>query len=271
MGILYVVAGPIGNLGDLSQRAGEILASARLVVAEDTRTTQRLLEHLGLAKPLLSYNEHNHRQRVPQVLATLGAGDVALLSEAGTPAISDPGARLVDEAWQAGYQVTPIPGPSAIVAALSASGFPATLFEFIGFWPRTAGRAAKLLDRLADTEATTVAFEAPTRIAKTLPALAARLPERRLLIAREMTKLHEELLRGTCSELAERLVGRSWRGEITMVIEGGAGSPSTEVSEDIQADEGRPGAIARRISRQTGLSRRDVYRVLLALGKDVNI
>ncbi len=270
MGVLYVVAGPIGNLGDISQRAGEILRSVTLVLAEDTRTTKRLLEHLGLSRPLLSYNEHNHRQRVPQVLAALAAGDVALLSEAGTPAVSDPGTRLIDEAWQAGYQVTPIPGPSAVLAAVSASGFAAMPFEFIGFWPRTSGRAAALIEMIAHSEATTVAFESPNRIAKTLPALAEGLPDRRLLIAREMTKLHEELLRGTCRELADRLAGRSWRGEITIVIEGGADSPASE-AEDALPEEGRFGAISRRISRQTGVSRRDVYRVLLALEKDANI
>ncbi len=270
MGTMYVVAGPIGNLGDSSFRTGEILASVDLILAEDTRTTKKLLDHLSISAKLLSYNEHNHKQRLSTVIAALSTGDVALVSDAGTPSISDPGTRLVDEAWRAGFTVTPVPGPNAVIAALSVSGFSASPFDFIGFWPRSSTSASKVIDQLA-ISATTVAFEAPSRLGGTLQTLAEHLPERRLLIAREMTKLHEELSRGTCSELATKLAHRAWRGETTLVLEGapkstGLGRTSTESVSDAEFKDK-----VRRLSRHTGVSRRDVQRVLLALKNNDNI
>lgn len=270
MGCLYVVAGPIGNLADCSTRAGQVLGSVDLILAEDTRTTKKLLDHIDVSTRVLSYNEHNHRQRLPAALAALSAGDVALVSDAGTPSISDPGTRMVDEAWRSGFEVTPVPGPSAVIAALSVSGFSASPFEFIGFWPRSSSGSSRMIDQLT-LSATTVAFEAPSRLAGTLLTLGEHLPARRLLIARELTKLHEELLRGTCGELAEKLADRTWRGEITIVLEGASRAASRKVGSDEPADEAELRERARRISRHTGVSRRDVRRVLLALRNNDNI
>ncbi len=270
MGRLYVVAGPIGNLADCSSRAGRVLESVDLILAEDTRTTRKLIDHLGLTAKLLSYNEHNHSRRMPAVIAALSAGDVALVSDAGTPSISDPGTRLIDEAWRAGFEVTPIPGPSAVIAALSVSGFDASPFEFVGFWPRSPGLASRLIDQLNVAD-TTVAFESPSRLAGTLRALAEHLPERRLLIAREMTKLHEELLRGTCGELAAQLADRMWRGEITIVIDGATKLTGGDARVIESEKEAELKERVRRISKHTGVSRREVRRVLLALGNNDNI
>ena len=270
MGCLYVVAGPIGNLADCSHRAGKVLGSVDLILAEDTRTTKRLLDHIDVSTRMLSYNEHNHRQRLPAAMAALSAGDVALVSDAGTPSISDPGTRVVDEAWRSGFEVTPVPGPSAVIAALSVSGFNASPFEFIGFWPRSSSDSSKMIDQLT-LSATTVAFESPIRLAGTLRDLGERLPDRRLLIARELTKLHEEVLRGTCGEMAEKLADRIWRGEITVVIEGTNKPTGREAGSNESEDEAELKERARRISRHTGVSRRDVRRVLLALRNNDNI
>ena len=270
MGCLYVVAGPIGNLGDCSTRAGQVLASVDLILAEDTRITKRLLDHLNVSAKLLSYNEHNHRQRLPAAIAALSTGDVALVSDAGTPSISDPGTRMVDEAWHAGFEVTTVPGPSAVIAALSVSGFNVSPFEFIGFWPRSSTGASKMIEALA-VSATTVAFEGPSRLAGTLRTLGEHLPERRLLIARELTKLHEEVQRGRCGELAAKLAERTWRGEITIVIEGASMPTGRDVGANESPDEAELKERARRISRHTGVSRRDVRRVLLALRNNDNI
>ena len=270
MGCLYIVAGPIGNLADSSTRAGEVLASVDLVLAEDTRTTKKLLDHLDVSAKLLSYNEHNHRQRLPAAISSLSTGDVALVSDAGTPAISDPGTRIVDETWRAGFEVTPVPGPSAVIAAVSVSGFNSSPFEFIGFWPRSSTGASRVIDQL-EVSATTVAFEAPSRLAGTLRTLGEHLPNRRLLIARELTKLHEELLRGTCGELAAKLADRTWRGEISLVIERAPKPTSRKSASTESVDEAELKEKVRRISRHTGVSRRDVRRVLLALGNNDNI
>lgn len=235
-GTLYVVATPIGNLGELSPRAAATLVSVAVVAAEDTRRTRKLLwpaaELVGkpadaaetppAAPPgprLVSLHPHNYDRREPQLLADLAAGrDVALVSDAGTPAVSDPGGSLVAAAWDAGIRVVPIAGPSAVATALSVAGFPAERYLFAGYVPKKPGRRARFWDWIDQVGETAVLFETPHRIARTLVEMADRWPGRRLLLARELTKLHEELMRETVAGLAAQTEGRAWKGEITLVL-----------------------------------------------------
>ena len=214
-----MVATPIGNLEDLSARALRILGEVDVIAAEDTRVTGRLLARHAIRKPMLSYRAPVERRGLPRVLEALERGDVALVSDAGTPAVNDPGQVLVAAAWAAGHRVVPIPGPSAVAAALSASGFGGPGYVFLGYLPRKPGELRRLLTTLADQERPAVAFESPYRVAKALAALAEVLPDRLVMVGRELTKLHEEILRGTPAEVAERLHGRE-RGEFTLVISG---------------------------------------------------
>lgn len=219
MSTLYVVGTPIGNLEDLTLRAARVLGEVEAVAAEDTRVTARLLARHGLRKPLISYRAPVEGRTLRRVLDALESGDVALLSDAGTPAVSDPGARLVDAAWAAGHRVSPIPGASSVTAALSVAGFAGTGFVFAGYLPRKPGELRRLLASLAASERPVVALESPHRVLKSLAAIAEVLPDRRLTVARELTKIHEELLRGTAAEVLEALGGRA-RGEFTLVMEG---------------------------------------------------
>ena len=216
---LYVVATPIGNLEDVTLRSLRILGEVSAIAAEDTRVTARLLARHGLRKPMISYRAPVERRSLGKVLAALDEGDVALVSDAGTPTLSDPGQALVDAAWTAGHRVVPVPGPSAVTAALATAGFGGTGFVFLGYLPRKPGELRRLLGSLTEERRTAVAFESPYRIGKSLAAIAEVMPERRLAVARELTKLHEELLRGTAGEVAVRLGDRP-RGEITLVISG---------------------------------------------------
>src|SRR5512142_60925 len=206
-GTLFVVATPIGNLGDLSPRAAVVLRAVGAVAAEDTRRTLKLFAHLGAPAPaLLSLPAFAERDRMRPVLERLRAGqDVALCTDAGTPGVSDPGAALVAAAWEAGARVVPVPGPSAALAALAASGFPADRFVFAGFLPRKGGGRAEALAWLARAGSTLILYEAGNRTAETLRDLGGALGERSALVARELTKLHEELLRAPLAELAEAL------------------------------------------------------------------
>ncbi|HLQ60624.1 MAG TPA: 16S rRNA (cytidine(1402)-2'-O)-methyltransferase [Candidatus Acidoferrales bacterium] len=217
--VLYVVSTPIGNLEDLSPRAARVLREVGAIAAEDTRITARLLAANRIRKPMLSYRAPVERGSLPRVLRALEEADVALVSDAGTPTLSDPGQRLVAAAWEAGHRVVPIPGPSAITAALAASGFGGPGFTFLGFLPRKPGEQRRLFESLRDDPRPAVAFESPYRVRKALAVIAEVLPERPLAVARELTKLHEELLRGTASEVLERLGDRA-RGEFTLVISG---------------------------------------------------
>ena len=221
---LSVVATPIGNLGDVSARARETLAGADRILAEDTRRARPLLGHLGVATRPVSLHAHNEAARTAQARRWLAAGDdVALISDAGTPLLSDPGARLVTAALEDGVPVVPVPGPSALLAGLVASGLPCVPFTFVGFLPRKAGRRARALDRIADAEETTVLFESPHRLRRLLGELSDRLDgERRMAVCREMTKIHEEVVRGTAAECAASFAERRPRGEITLVVEGAA-------------------------------------------------
>jgi 16S rRNA (cytidine1402-2'-O)-methyltransferase len=223
MGTLYVVGTPIGNLEDLTPRAARVLGEVDLVAAEDTRRTRRLLTHLGISKPLLSVHADAERGRAAQVIDALRDGDVALCTDAGMPSISDPGAHLVDRVRDAGHGLAVIPGPSAVTAALALSGFNADRFVFLGFLPRKASEIARAVGALAVETRTAVAFESPYRLVKALDIIAEALPERRCAVARELTKVHEELRVGPASELAAHYRQKAVKGEITLLVEGAPG------------------------------------------------
>ncbi len=219
--VLYLVATPIGNLGDLTLRALEVLRSVDLIAAEDTRHSGILLKHFEIKKPLLSFHEHNEAMRTAQLVERLRAGEnIALITDAGTPGISDPGARLIRECIRQDLPFTVIPGPSAILAALVGSGFAMEKFSFRGFLPVKSGRRERELHAAAVREETTIFFESPHRLIKTLAACAEILPERNLCVARELTKKFEEFRRGPASELQAHFSARPPKGEIVMLITG---------------------------------------------------
>ncbi|TMC83735.1 MAG: 16S rRNA (cytidine(1402)-2'-O)-methyltransferase [Chloroflexi bacterium] len=216
---LFVVATPIGNLEDVSARALRVLAEVSTIAAEDTRVTSRLLARHAIRKPLISYRAPVERRGLPRVMAALDEGDVALVSDAGTPTLSDPGQALVTAAWAGGHTVVPIPGPSSITAALSIAGYGGTGFTFLGYLPRKPGEMRRLLESLRDDPRPAVAFESPFRIQKSLGLIAESLPDRAVTVTRELTKVHEEVVRGTASEVLAAL-GERARGEFTLVISG---------------------------------------------------
>ena len=274
-GTLYVVATPLGNLGDLSPRAAETLKQASVVAAEDTRRTRGLLSHLGASPTLLSFHAHSGERRVETLIEILDDGrDVALVTDAGTPGVSDPGTDLVAAALEAGYTVIPIPGPSAVATALSAAGLPADRYLFLGFIPRKGTERSRLLSRAAAEEWSVVFFEAPSRLVALLGDLvAAAGASRRATVAREMTKLHEELRAGTLAELADYYSGAPPRGELTIVMEG-TGTPAP--APDRTADAAEEAAallaeglsrreVARRLTETLGMSRNDAYRLVTGL------
>jgi len=217
---LFVVATPIGNLEDVTGRAVRVLGEVGAIAAEDTRVTSRLLARYGIRKPLISYRAPVERRGLPRVMSALDEGDVALVSDAGTPTLSDPGQALVTAAWAAGHTVVPIPGASSVTAALSAAGYGGPGFTFLGYLPRKPGEMRRLLTSLADDPRPAVAFDSPYRISKSLALLAEVLPDRQVTLGRELTKLHEQVLRGTATEVAAAL-GDKVKGEITLVISGG--------------------------------------------------
>ena len=268
-GRLQVVATPIGNLADLSERAREALAEADLIAAEDTRHTGALLKAMGLATPLLSLHEHNESRRVPALLARLAQGEqVALVSDAGTPLLSDPGYELVRAAVAAGYEVSAIPGPSAVTAALAVAGLPTDRFCFEGFLPARPRERRAALEALAHERRTLVFFEAPHRIAAALTDMAAMLgPERAAVVARELTKAHETIYRGTLRELAARAMTETnlARGEITLVVRGAAAA-AAGVDErvlrrtiEVLSKELPPGRVAAVAAQLTGATRAAAY------------
>ena len=272
MSTLYVVATPIGNLEDVTLRALRILREVSLIAAEDTRTARKLLSHHGISTRTLSYNEHNMKQRTPAILRSLDHGDVALVSEAGTPAVSDPGFQLVVAALEAGRDVVPVPGPSAVIAALVASGLPARRFTFLGFPPRKAAERRGLLESVSHDPGTLVFFESPHRLGKTLGDLQEVLGDRHIAVCRELTKLHEEVFRGTIGQARERFTEP--RGEFTLVVEG-AGTPPPPGEAAVVAELRRlkdAGASAKEatteVARATGIARRDAYRLWLEMGEE---
>jgi 16S rRNA (cytidine1402-2'-O)-methyltransferase len=245
-GVLYLVATPIGNLGDLSPRALEVLRGVDWIAAEDTRHTRGLLARFGVGTPLFSAHAHNERGRADEIAARLAAGETgALVVDAGSPGISDPGERVVAAAIAAGRTVRVVPGPSAVVAALSLSGLPTAAFTFAGFLPsRTGARDARLAELLARPE-TLVLYEAPHRVRATLEALARFAPGRAVAACRELTKLHEEVLRGDAAAVLAQVTDERERGEWTLVIAGAAragGAAADEAADDADADPGGPRA-----------------------------
>lgn len=274
-GVLYVVATPIGNLGDISARARETLAAASAVAAEDTRHSGRLLRELGLERPLVSLHEHNERARVAELVARLRAGEsIALVSDAGTPLVSDPGYLLVAAAIEAGITVTPVPGASAAIAALSAAGLPSDRFCFEGFLPSRAAARRRRLAELAAEPRTLVLYEAPHRIAECLADLAGALgAARRACVAREITKRFETFYRGSLGELAERAKTDAdlARGESVVLIEGAPpAEPSAaqlDVTLVILLRHLPPSAAAAAAASLTGVRRSDAYARAIALSR----
>ena len=272
-GCLYLVATPIGNLEDITLRAIRILKEADIIACEDTRQTQKLLHHYGIRKEMVSYHEHNELTRSPELAIELEQGaKIALVSDAGTPGISDPGHRLVTLCLRHHIPVVPIPGPSALVAALAASGLPTDEFLFVGFLPPRAGARRKALDALKAEPRTLIFYEAPHRVVETLADATEILGPRPAVIAREVTKIHEEFLRGPLAELLESARKRAPRGEITLLI--GPGDPQAQKVErsvslkqrvdQLEAEGGfdRKAAL-KQAARERGLGKREAYKQLL--------
>lgn len=275
VGTLYVVATPLGNLGDLTLRASELLRRIPLVVAEDTRRTRQLLNHLDAHPRLLSFHAHSDSKRLQDILDRLGAGEeVALVSDAGTPVISDPGVELIAEARRSGIPVVPIPGVSAVTAALSVSGFSGDRYLFLGFPPRKGKERTRWLERALAEPSTVVCFEAPGRTGELLHDLAARDPGRSGVVARELTKLHEEFVAGTLQELADRYADSDPRGEITIVMAGAGEREATPTDVDVESraaellGQGQsPRSVVTQLVTETGLPKNHVYRAVMKLAK----
>ena len=267
-GVLYLVSTPIGNLGDMSHRAVEVLSSAALVIAEDTRHSRRLLDHYSIATPLNSYHEHNEAKETPRLIARLERGDsIALISDAGTPLISDPGSRLVAAAVAAGLPVVPIPGPSAVMAALVGSGMSLERFTFFGFLPRKGKERSETIADIVASRVTSVLFESPNRVGATLDALVeAGAGERAAVVARELTKQFEEFKRGSVAELSSVYREVDPKGEVVLVIAGAEKRVVTEDELDDAASELRaagkaPRAVMDHLVSALGAPRNVAYRI----------
>ena len=289
VGILYIVGTPIGNLEDLTLRASRILGEVSLVAAEDTRVSRRLLSHLGIRPRTTSFHRHNWRDKLDRILAELAQGDVALVTDAGMPGISDPGSELVAAAAQAGFKVEVVPGPSAVTSALALSGFPGDGFLFLGFLPRRKKERQASLRAAAAAAVPLVLFEAPHRLRATLADLDTLLGDRPLAVCRELTKLHEEVFRGTAAQALEHF--DSPRGEVVVVVQGrqtaasGQADPDSKdgdvdevaTDEDLrrrlsvlrQAGVGAKDAVAQ-VAETTGLPKNRVYRVWVEAGRQAN-
>jgi 16S rRNA (cytidine1402-2'-O)-methyltransferase len=276
-GCLYIVATPLGNLADITLRALDVLRSVDVVAAEDTRKTRRLLGQHGIQQQLVSYHEHNEQRRTVELVTHLEQGRrIALVSDAGTPGISDPGYRLVHAAANAGIKVVPIPGVSALTAALSAAGLPTDTFVFSGFAPKKTARRRKLLETLAALPFTIILYESPLRMIRLLDDILDTMGDRYCVVAREMTKLHEEFLRGRISEVRETLSDRNKvKGECTVLISGRRGDIDadwSDIQNDIQKGLGqgdrRPAELAGTIAAKHGVSREKIYREILRQKKE---
>jgi 16S rRNA (cytidine1402-2'-O)-methyltransferase len=274
MGRLYIVSTPIGNLGDVTHRAVEVLSSVDRILAEDTRRTAILCKRYDITTPLVSAHEHNEAARAAQVVDWLAEGrTLALVSDAGTPLVSDPGGRLVRAVVEAGHDVVPVPGPSAALAALVASGLEPEPFTFYGFLPRSGGERNDRLAEIAALPHTAVLYESPARLRALLEALAERSdPGRRVVVARELTKVHEEVRRGTLAGLAEYYGEGTVRGEVVVVVEGAAGVTAEVDAEAAAAlarallDEGgRPSVVAKAVARRLGVPRNRAYEIVQQL------
>lgn len=270
MPTLYIVSTPIGNLEDISLRALRVLREVGLIAAEDTRVTRKLLSHYDIHTRLTSFNEHNQSSRIPDLLSALHDTDIALVSDAGTPGVNDPGKALVQTASDAGIQTVAIPGASAVTSAVAVSGIVDEAFIYLGFLPRNRGERRRLFESLAFERRPVVAFESPRRIRQSLQAILEILDDRLIAVCREMTKLHEEVFRGTASEALSHF--EQPRGEFTLVIEGCAESSDDDSDPDALASTllrqlRREGTGAKHavshVAAVTGLSRRQVYQLWL--------
>lgn len=272
MPTLYIVATPIGNLEDISQRALRTLTEVKLIAAEDTRHTRHLLSHYDIETPVTSYHEHNKLEKLGYLLSRLQEIDVALVSDAGMPGISDPGYELVVAATAQNIRVVPIPGPSVIITALVVSGLPTDRFTYIGFLPRSSSGRRRLLQSIVSEPGTVVAFESPHRLNAALKDVLFVFGERRVTVCRELTKIHEEVYRGTLSEAIVHF--NEPRGEFTLVIEGsrGEGKPQLTATIEQQLKQMHASGLAAKeavttMADATGLSRKELYRTWLKLKK----
>ncbi len=278
MGILYLVATPIGNLEDITLRALRVLKEGALIAAEDTRTARNLLAHFGIVTPVTSYFEHSRLAQLDRILDALERGDVAVISEAGMPGLSDPGYELVRAALERGIRVVPIPGANALTAALVASGLPTDQFVYLGFLPRLKSARRKLLQSVADEPRTLVAYEAPHRVRASLDDIAAVLGDRAICAARELTKLYEEFFRGSVTEARARFAQTAPRGEFTLVIEGKTEDRRRRTEDEGRWDDARVREAVRdliaaglprtdavkRVARAAGIDRRAVYQLAIS-------
>jgi 16S rRNA (cytidine1402-2'-O)-methyltransferase len=274
-GTLYVVATPIGNLEDITMRAVRILKEADLIACEDTRHTAKLLHHYGIDKPTISYHEHNEAVRAEELVAKMEQGlNVAQVSDAGMPGISDPGYRVIKLANERGVQVVPIPGASAVVAALAASGLPTDSFQFLGFLPAKPGQRRTLLETLRVATNTTVVYEAPHRIAETMKDIVELLgAERPVVLARELTKVHEEFIRGSAAEILQRIQAHEIKGEMTLLIGKGTGEQTApkdiaqRLEEIIREQKLDENAALKVLAKEQGISKSEAYRELQRVRK----
>ena len=270
MSILYLIATPIGNLDDISARALKTLQEVTLILAEDTRRTGKLLAHYGIKTPLSSYYEHNKIIKLPEILERLEKGNLALVSDAGTPLLNDPGHELVQSALTAGHDVSPIPGPSAPLSALIVSGLPADAFLYLGYLPRKDSDRRQKIKEIAELPYTIIILEAPHRLLTTLTALFTELGDRQIAVARELTKMYEEVQRGMISEIVEQFRDRKPRGEFTLVIEGFYPMVETwsveklETEIEVRMINNQPvSTVAKEISSKSGWPRRKIYNLII--------
>lgn len=274
-GTLYVVATPIGNLEDITLRALRVLREVDLIACEDTRHTARLLAHFNIHRPTTSYHEHNEAEKAERLLEKLESGlQIALVSDAGTPCISDPGYRIVRGAHQRGVRVIPVPGPCSFIAALSASGRASDAFTFLGFLPARKNARTTALDELAGEDRTSIFFESPERLLETLEDLERILGSRPLTIARELTKIYEELFSGTAREAVAHFSKKPVKGEVVLIVEPGASTPGSLDSLDLAVLRARIATLAqtlgltkteavKQLARELNVSRRELYRRLI--------
>ncbi|MCK4739085.1 MAG: 16S rRNA (cytidine(1402)-2'-O)-methyltransferase [Deltaproteobacteria bacterium] len=273
-GILYVVATPIGNLEDITLRAVRTLREVSLIAAEDTRHTKKLLNHLGIQATLESYHEHNEAKKSDKLVRILESGkNIALVSDAGTPVVSDPGVRLVSKALEKGIKVSPIPGASAAIATLSVAGLRADEFTFLGFIPERSTLRENFFTKIRSTPSTYILYESPARLLKSLEVMATFIPNSKVVVGRELTKIHEELLSGTPEEILKTLKDRKIKGEITIVlylekedlsVEDGLNLLQSLLDEKLPLKEA-----ARIVAKETGLSKSEIYKEGLRIKKNI--
>ena len=277
MGTLYLVATPIGNLEDITARALRLLGQVRLIAAEDTRQTRKLLDHYGLHTPLTSYHEHNKLNKLDAIMEALAAGDVALVSDAGTPALNDPGYELVRAVLEHGYDVSPVPGPNAPLAALVASGLPTDSFLYLGYLSRKASDRSRQLEEISSLPYTLIFLETPHRLLEAFNDLKSILGDRPVAVARELTKLHEEIFRGSLSQAQAHFITQSPRGEFTLVIAGHSAETERWPENQLQAaihqllaNGMTPTRVASQLARQSGWPRKTIYQMVTRLIHEEN-